>query len=258
MGMRPLWPLTHRFLSKAAQCGPGSARAAQQTHICSAQRQPCVPAWSSSCSSPGPAAGRGQPAAPHQGFLPLPAHPDASPEERNSGQLGSPHREESRLQAGEKQAEGRLRADPAAPRQVTHGQLRGLFPFAPPEARCVRQERLEASRIHGQHGEREGAAEEKGVGDEGSDVSGVMLRRAGTEPGCGAGELLWGRAGGAHRHPKPSVGSHRHPKPSVGSHRHPKPSVGSLLLCVFGVGFPVGRRWWKWSQWCPAVPNGPQ
>ena len=47
-------------------------------------------------SSPGqggqPAAGEGEPRAPEQGCLPVPAHPDAAGEERGSGWAGYPHR----------------------------------------------------------------------------------------------------------------------------------------------------------------------
>ena len=49
-----------------------------------------------------------------------------------TAQLCCPRREESRLQAGEGRAEVRLRADPAAPQQVTHGQLRGVGLQPPP------------------------------------------------------------------------------------------------------------------------------
>uniref|UniRef100_A0A663E9H9 PH domain-containing protein n=1 Tax=Aquila chrysaetos chrysaetos TaxID=223781 RepID=A0A663E9H9_AQUCH len=186
------------LLSTAAELGPSSAGAAQETRVCAARRclQQCPGQRSIGGSSPGqgcqPAAGEGEPRAPEQGSLPVPAHPDAAREERGSGRAGYSHREESLPQTGgeggaageglphEGQAESRLRDEPAGHWQVAEGshrryrqlgRLRGLIPHAAVEAHRFGKECPEAISLPGPRRKGKSAAEEKGVGDEVCDVT---------------------------------------------------------------------------------------
>ncbi|XP_032059901.1 uncharacterized protein LOC116499327 [Aythya fuligula] len=83
---------------------------------------------------------------------------------------------------GEEQAESWLRDEPAGHRQVPEGPhrrhrqlgcLRGLLPLPAPEAHGVRPQRPEVLALGGRRGEGKSPPAEKGVGDEGCEVSGT-------------------------------------------------------------------------------------